>query len=102
MLGDVDNSHQNSLTPWSVNRVETDLDRKFATVFPKAVQFSTAPHPSFIRTGKETFLLARLFATKPFWYQKLNRLPHQLVTAVTEQLLDMSIHQRDVSFLVDN
>ena len=84
--------------PFSVVQwAQADFDRELAAVFAQAEQFEADAHGPDVRFGEEVGAMARMLAAIAFGDQHLDAVAQQLGAGVAEDLLGLSVDQRDLS-----
>ena len=98
---DVDNRGGNVESLGRGQGSQTDLDGKLGAVFPKSRQIAADTHQACTRIGEKTRPMPRMIGPEAKGEEHFHGLPQQFLSAIAEQLLDLSVHQLDDAVLID-
>jgi hypothetical protein len=85
-----------------LERAQTDLDRKRATILAQPIQLQPCAHGSHARVAEVGDPVEGVVAVKVLRHQHLDWLADQLRPHIAKQLLSLGINQHDHTVAVDN
>ena len=101
-LGDVDYVRQNKRAFISANRIQTDLDRYFASIFVAAIQIAARAHRSRRRLMKEFSAMTGMSGAIALRHQQFHRLAEQLGSRVTKKFFGLCVDESYATVVIDH
>ncbi len=85
-----------------MQRAQADFDGELAAVFAQAEEFEANAHGADMGLGEEVLAMARVLAAIALGDQHLDAMSQQFRASVAEELLGLSVDQRDLALVVDD
>src|SRR5439155_8141617 len=93
---------QNKQTLRSADWIESDLDRKFAAVFPTAKKIASGSHGTIAGLGEKNFAMLGMPIAETFWNQRFDIAADQLAQRIAEDSCGLRVGEVDHTGGVDH
>src|SRR5689334_4878466 len=92
-LRDVPNRRRHGEAALRLQRAEADFDRELATALSSSEELEPGAHRTRCRTAEEALDVLEVSRAEALGDEKLELLPEQLVSGISEHLLGLHIHE---------